>query len=132
MAKKALKKPAHYVPQPQPQRSRPDPPLEMPKYLADLPKQAALVYQGSGYAYVYQVETMSRLSKARGRTHLILKASFQECWRFTQGLAHAGWQADTFSCTELGQDMSRLNWTRKYEENPWWLLFKDRIVNVVK
>ena len=122
------KKPTHYVPKPAPGWPDQMPVIPRPE---PLPIQLAIVYQ-FGYAYVYQVEKHSRLKKDRGRVKLMLRASFIECWRFAQGLVAAGWDARTYICTENTDDVSKFNWSRKYEDNPWYYMMKDRIVSTEK
>ena len=116
----------HYIPKP-----RPGWPDAMPKPFPvrpDLPRNLALVHQ-HGYTYVYQVENLSRLPKKRGRQHLLLVSGMAESWRFAQGLVWGGgWQADTFHCSEFTNDLAPCVWSRKLEENPYYLMMKDRVI----
>ena len=112
-------------------------PLGMLHQMPDpkLPKTAALVYQ-LGYAFVCQVEKntgkpdqpISRLAKDRGRTHLLLKSSFLEAFRFAQGLATAGWTIETFTVSFPADDITATNWSRKYEENTYYPMMERRIL----
>lgn len=115
--------------------------VPIPPPNTSLPTHAALVYQHTGYAEVIRVETLSIKADKRGRSQVLLRGGYVDCWRVAEALAYAGWQVETFACMEYEGDsqirsemqptsrMRDVNWTRKFEKNPWYLLMKDRVVS---